>query len=92
MGGGVQSCPALRLPLGGARIHQILRAALPFYEMASRPHLALESRVLRLQPLAARPAPIAAAGALRHDPLKAHLASPGEHERSLGHQGKRAEE
>ena len=41
-------------------------------------------RVLRLQPAAARPAPIEAAGALRHDPLKAQLAGVGEHDRALG--------
>jgi hypothetical protein len=32
-------------------------------------------------------APIAATPALRHDPLQAHLASLGEHERSIGYQG-----
>ena len=49
--------------------------------MGSRPH---ERRVLRLQPAAARPAPIEAAGALRHDPFEAQLAGVGEHDRALG--------
>jgi hypothetical protein len=49
---GGQSCPALKLPLGGPDPPN-LPGHLPFYEMASRPHLALESRVLRLQPWAA---------------------------------------
>src|SRR5208282_5305485 len=47
----------------------------------------LKLRVLRLQPLAAVSARISAASALRDDPLQAHLAGLGEHERSLGHQG-----
>ena len=49
--------------------------------------IALEGWVLRLQPLPAVAARISAAGALRDDPLQAQLASLGEHERSLGHQG-----
>jgi hypothetical protein len=47
----------------------------------SRPH---ERRVLRLQPAAARPAPIEAAGALRHDPFEAQLAGVGDRDRALG--------
>jgi hypothetical protein len=43
------------------------------------PALALESRVLRLEPAAARPTPISAACALRHDPLQAQLAGLGEY-------------
>ena len=46
-----------------------------------------EAHVLRLQPLPAVSARISAAGALRNDPLQAQLASLGEDERSLGHQG-----
>ncbi len=46
----------------------------------------LEIRVQDLQPVAARPAPVAAAGALRHDPLEAELAGVGEHDRALGRQ------
>ena len=48
---------------------------------------ALEVRVQDLQPVAARPAPIAAAGPLRHDPLEAEPASVGEHDRALSRQG-----
>jgi hypothetical protein len=43
--------------------------------MGSRPH---GRRVLRLQPAVARPAPIEAAGALRHDLLQAQLAGRGD--------------
>ena len=41
-------------------------------------------RVLRLQPVAAFPAPIEAALSLRHDALKAELAGLGEHDRAFG--------
>ena len=41
----------------------------------------IEDEFLRLQPLPAVSARISAAGALRDDPLQAHLAGPGEHER-----------
>src|SRR6516164_5560116 len=44
----------------------------------------LEGRVLALEPMPAVPAPVEAAGALRHDPLQAHLARLGEDERALG--------
>jgi hypothetical protein len=57
------------------------RATLPF-SMKTPP-----GRVLQLQPLPAVSARISAAGALRNDPLQAQLASLGEDERSLGHQG-----
>jgi hypothetical protein len=50
----------------------------------SWPDLALESWVLRLQPVAAFPAPIEAALSLRHDALKAELAGLGEHDRAFG--------
>jgi len=53
-------------------------------ELASPP---LKCRVLRLQLAAARPAPISAACALRHDPLQAQLARLSEHDRALGLQG-----
>ena len=41
----------------------------------------IEDEFFRLQPLPAVSARISAAGALRDDPLQAHLAGPGEHER-----------
>ena len=44
-------------------------------------------RVPALQPTAACPAPIAAAGAFGHDPLQAELAGVGEHGRALGREG-----
>jgi hypothetical protein len=43
-----------------------------------------EIRVLGLEPIAASPALIEAAPALRHDPLKAKFAGLGEHERAFG--------
>jgi hypothetical protein len=85
MGGGLQSCPALRLPLGGPEPDPPGRLAYCEMALTVVPDLALESRVLRLHPLSAIPARISAADALRDDPLQAHLAGPGEHERSLGH-------
>src|SRR5271170_1448028 len=68
MGGDLQSCPALKLPLGGPDPPNPPGRHCLSMEWASRPHLALESRVLRLQPLAAVSARISAASALRDDP------------------------
>jgi hypothetical protein len=44
---------------------------------------ALKLRTQALQPVAARPAFIATAGALRHDALEAQLAGVGEHDRAV---------
>ena len=49
--------------------------------MVSRPS---EIWVHGLQPVAAFPAPIAAAALLRHDALEAQFAGLGEHDRALG--------
>jgi len=47
----------------------------------------LELGIQALQPIAARPAAVPAAGPLRHDPLEAQLAGVSEHDRALGRQG-----
>jgi hypothetical protein len=44
----------------------------------------LEVLVQALQPVAAHPAAISAAGPLRHNPIESQLARLGEHERALG--------
>jgi hypothetical protein len=51
--------------------------------MGSRPD---EIRVLRLEPVAARPALIEAGRLLRHDALKTQFAGLGDHDRALGDQ------
>ena len=55
--------------------------------LSSEAFAALEFGVPDLQPVPARPATIAAAGPLRHDPLEAELAGVGEHDRAFGRQG-----
>jgi hypothetical protein len=66
----------MQTALGGPSRREIRRSDVSRF--ASR---ALEVWVQALQPIPAHPAPIAAAGALRHDPLEAQFARLGEHER-----------